>query len=84
MAFLGELSSGKVQIENFVKFKLLVSILLESQAPIEEKYITSNQAPLIKLERKTQFSINQRLNYRLIFVLNFLGRQKGTSTITAA
>lgn len=84
MAFLGELSSGKVQIENFVKFKLLVSILLESQAPIEEKYITSNQAPLIKLERKTQFSINQRLNYRLIFVLNFLGRPKGTSTITAA
>ena len=42
-----ELSLGKVQNEDFDKFKLLVNNLFQSQAAMKEKYLRGNQAPFM-------------------------------------
>ena len=47
MDHLKELSLSKLQKGDFDKFKFLVNNLLESHAPMKEKYIRRNQAPFI-------------------------------------
>lgn len=42
-----ELSLGKVQNEDFDKFKLLVNNLFQSQAAMKEKHLRGNQAPFM-------------------------------------
>ena len=44
MDFLKELSLSKLQKEDFDKCKFIVNNLLESHAPMKEKYIRRNQA----------------------------------------
>ena len=48
MDILKELSLSKLQKGNFNKFKFIVNNLLESHAPLKEKYIRRNQAPFMK------------------------------------
>ena len=45
MDLIKELSLSKLQKGDFDKFKFLVNKLLESHAPMKEKYIRRNEAP---------------------------------------
>ena len=47
MDLLKELSLSNLQKGDFDKFKFTVNNLLESHAPMKEKYIKRNQAPLM-------------------------------------
>ena len=74
MDLLKELPLSKRQKGDFYKFKFIVNNLLESHAPLKEKYIRRNQAPfmnksarkllcfrtnfLISLEKKIHLSMN--------------------------
>ena len=54
MDLLKEFLLSNLQKGDFDKFKFIVNNLLESHAPMKEKYITSNQAPFLnKNVRKT-------------------------------
>ena len=48
MDLLKELSLSKLDKGDFGKFKFIVNNLLESHAPMKEKYIRRNQAPFMK------------------------------------
>ena len=63
MDILKELSLSKLQKGNFNKFKFIVNNLLESHAPLKEKYIRRNQAPFMKKSvRKVIMVQTQLLN----------------------
>ena len=57
------LSLGKIQNEDFDKFKLLVNNIFQSQAPMKEKYVRGNQAPFMnKSILKVIMARNRLLN----------------------
>ena len=63
MDLLKELSLSNLQEGDFDKFKFIVSNLLESHAPLKEKYIRRNQAPFMnKSVRKAIMVRTQLLN----------------------
>ena len=63
MDLLKELSLSKLQKGDFDKFKFVVNNLLESHAPMKEKYIRRNQAPFMnKSVRKAIMVRTQLLN----------------------
>ena len=47
MDLLKELSLSNLQNGDFDRFKFIVNSLLESHAPMKEKYIRRNQAPFM-------------------------------------
>ena len=63
MDLLKELSLSKLKKGDFDKFKFIVNNLLESHAPMKEKYIRRNQAPFINESvRKAVMVRTQLLN----------------------
>ena len=98
MGPIRELSLGKVQDENFDEFKLLINNLLQSHVFMKEKCVRGNKVlsmnksilkaimactRLLNRFRKEITLLNQLVYKRQFFLLRFLKRRNGTSTITS-
>ena len=62
---LRELSLQKVHPNEFYKFKFIASKLLNSHAPLEEKYIRCNQAAFVNRELRKAIMARTRLPNKL-------------------
>ena len=61
MDLLKELSLSKLKKRDFDKFKFIVNNLLESYAPMKEKYIRHNQAPFMNKSVRTAIMVRIQL-----------------------
>ena len=86
MDLLKELSLSNLRKGDFGKFKFIVNNLLESRAPMKEKYIRCNQAPFMnKNVRKAVMVPTQLLNkFRKenSFINEVFGRKQNCGNIS--
>ena len=59
MTLLKELSLSNLQNGDFDRFKFIVNSLLESHAPMKEKYIRRNQAPFMNKSVRKAYGSDQ-------------------------